>query len=64
MSVKSLSRRSFVAGTAAAAGALALADLSLDGSPVAKADGGTITAACSYQSTNYSPCLLYTSRCV
>ncbi len=55
MSVKSLSRRSFVAGTAAAAGALALADLSLDGSPVAKADGGTITAACSYQSTNYSP---------
>ena len=55
MSTLSLSRRSFVAGTAAAAGALALADLGLGAVQPAKAEGGTITAACAYQSTNYSP---------
>lgn len=55
MSNLSLSRRSFVAGAAAAAGALAMADFGFGGVQAAKAEGGTITAACAYQSTNYSP---------
>lgn len=55
MSTSSLSRRSFVASTAAAAGVLALADFGFGSADIAKAEGGTITAACSYASTNYSP---------
>jgi ABC-type transport system substrate-binding protein len=56
MSTSSLSRRSFVAGTAAAAaGVAALSQVTLGSVNEAKAAGGTITAACAYSSTNYSP---------
>ncbi len=55
MSDLSLSRRSFVAGAAALAGAAAFGGVSLGNVPAAKAAGGTITAAMAYSSTNYSP---------
>ena len=50
-----VSRRSFIGGTLAAMGGLALAGNSLANVTPAKAAGGTITAAMAYSSTNYSP---------
>ncbi|MEE8717652.1 MAG: ABC transporter substrate-binding protein [Coriobacteriales bacterium] len=57
MTDRTLSRRSFIATGAALAGGVALASnagLGLNAS-VAKAEGGTLTGACAYSSTNYSP---------
>lgn len=51
----SLSRRSFIARTAAIAGLAALGDLAVVRPDTAKAAGGTLTATCAYSSTNYSP---------
>ena len=55
MSDRTVSRRSFVAGTAAAAAAAGLANLGLGNVELARAEGGTLTGTCAYSSTNYSP---------
>ena len=57
MSDLSLSRRSFVAATAATAGLALLAKGGMGATPAMadEAKGGQITATCAYQSTNYSP---------
>lgn len=56
MTELSMSRRSFVAAGAAVAGGLALANAGLGVAPsVARAEGGQLTGACAYSSTNYSP---------
>ncbi|MBS5479176.1 MAG: ABC transporter substrate-binding protein, partial [Coriobacteriia bacterium] len=56
MSDLSLSRRSFVAATAATAGLALLAKGGFEATPArARQGAGTLTGTCAYQSTNYSP---------
>ena len=50
-----VSRRSFLAGSAAAAAGLALANPEVNLTNTALAEGGQLTAVCAYSSTNYSP---------